>query len=127
MGKPVNSHYVSMMRRKSRLQYHYAIRRVVNNNTRLRNNKMGDAVSENEDRVLWDEVRKITRANKDLTISMDTYDTVEDISKLFADKYDMLYNQVSYNKQDMSKLPADINAFINNECVNNAKLIKGIL
>ena len=42
--------------------------------------------------VIWAEVRKITRANNDQTISMDTYDTVEEISKLFVDNYDMLYN-----------------------------------
>ena len=121
MGKPVGSHYVSMMRRKSRLQYHYAFRRVVKDNDRLRNNKMADAVSENEDRVLWDEVRKITRANNDLTISMDSYDTVEEISNLFADMYDMLYNKVSYNKEEMSKLVAEIDTLINTECSNKTK------
>ena len=67
------------------------------------------------------EVRKITRANNDLTISMDSYDTVEEISNLFADMYDMLYNKVSYNKEEMSKLVAEIDTLINTECLNNTK------
>ena len=35
-------------------------------NIRIRNNKMGEAVSNNNDRMLWDEVRKMTKANNNL-------------------------------------------------------------
>ena len=120
MGKPQDPHYLSMIRRKTRLQYHYAIRQVVKENARLRNNKMADAISENEDRKLWEEVRKITRANNELPKIMDDCDTIEDISNIFAGKYDMLYNTVSYNNQDMSRLAADINVLIETKCPNKA-------
>ena len=120
MGKPKDPHYLSKIRRKTRLQYHYAIRHVVKENARLRNNKMADAISENEDRKLWEEVRKITRANNELPKIMDDCDTIEDISNIFAGKYDMLYNTVSYNNQDMSRLAADINILIETKCPNKA-------
>ena len=122
MGKPKDPHYLSKIRRKTRLQYHYAIRHVVKENARLRNNKMAEAISENEDRKLWEEVRKITRSNNELPKTMDDCDTTEDISNIFAGKYDMLYNTVSYKNQDMSKLTADINACIETKYPNKANV-----
>ena len=59
---------VAKMMRKTRLKYHYAIRFVMKENFRVRNNRMADAISENRDRVLWDEVRKISKANNDLSV-----------------------------------------------------------
>ena len=43
--------YIANIRRKTRLQYHYAIRHVVKENTRIRNKKLAEAVAENNDRV----------------------------------------------------------------------------
>ena len=40
----------------------------------------------------------------------------EDISRVFADKYQTLYNSVSYDKQDIDKLFAQLNDLIANEC-----------
>ena len=79
MDRPKYPHHIFLIRRKTRLQYHYAIRRVVKDNTRLRNNKMADAIAENEDRVLWDEVRKITRSNNELPKVVNNCNTIEDI------------------------------------------------
>ena len=56
-GKPKQGD-IANMKRKTRLKYHYAIRYVMKENIRIRNNKMGEAISANNDRVLWDEVKK---------------------------------------------------------------------
>ena len=112
-------HFSAYIRRKTRLQYHYAIRRAVKENINVRNNKMGEAVSENEERTLWEEVRKISRTSNELPQMMDEYSTVEDISGLFANKYDTLYNSVNYNKHAMNRLSTDINSRIDTGCTNN--------
>ena len=120
-GRPRDGH-IANIRRKTRLQYHYAIRHVVKENTRMRNNKLAEAVSENNDRVLWDEVRKMSKTNNELPTTMDEHSSVEKINDIFADKYNILYNTVSYNTHDLNSLAADIDARIDNGCPNNANL-----
>ena len=88
-GKPKQGD-IANMKRKTRLKYHYAIRYVTKENIRIRNNKMGEAVSSNNDRVLWDEVKKITKTNNNLPNIIDDKIEVEEISNIFAEKYDML-------------------------------------
>ena len=46
----------------------------------------------------------MTKSNDELPSMMDGQMGTNDISKIFADKYETLYNTVSYNKQDMDKL-----------------------
>ena len=48
-----------------------------NHYIRIRNNKMGEAVSSNNDRVLRDEVRKITKTNNNLPNIIDDKTEVE--------------------------------------------------
>ena len=50
-GKPRHGD-IANMKRKTRLKYHYAIRYVMKENIRIRNNKMGEAISNNNDRVM---------------------------------------------------------------------------
>ena len=50
---------------------------------------------------------------------MDDQTGVVEISKIFADKYDVLFNSVSYDNNDMKKLYREIETCIANECPNN--------
>ena len=77
---------------------------------------MGEAVSSNNDRVLWDEVRKMTKTNNNLPNVIDDKTEVEEISNIFAEKYDMLYNSVGYSINDLNKLTNDINTGIDDNC-----------
>ena len=49
---------------------------------------------------------------------MDGQTGTDEISKIFADKYETLYNTVSYNKHDMDKLKKEIDSNIAKECPN---------
>ena len=104
--------YLANIRRKTRLKYHYAIRYIVKKETLLRNNKMAEAISDNNDRVLWDEVRKYSKSNNDLPNGMDGHSKVEEITDTFTDKYNTLYNSVSYTEHDLNKLTTDIESRI---------------
>ena len=117
-GKPKQGD-IATMKRKTRLKYHYAIRYVTKENIRIRNNKMGDAISMNNDRELWDEVRKLTKTNNSLPNMMDGLTGDEEISHIFSEKYDTLYNSVGYNIQDLNNLMDDIESRINAGCPNH--------
>ena len=82
------------IRRRTRAQYHYAIRMVKKDYIQLRNNRMGEAVANNNDRVLWNEVKKISSTNNKLPNAMDGCTNIDEISNIFASKYENLYNTV---------------------------------
>ena len=121
-GKPKQGD-IANMKRKTRLKYHYAIRYVMKENSRIRNNKMADAISTNNDRVLWDEVKKMTKTNNNLPNIIDGSTGIEEISDIFAEKYDTLYNSVSYSQSDLNELKKNIDAQITNVCPNHPHTI----
>ena len=121
-GKPKHGD-IANMKRKTRLKYHYAIRYVMKENIRIRNNKMGEAVSNNNDRMLWDEVRKMTKANNNLPNVIDGSTGIKEISDIFANKYDTLYNSVSYNMNDLNALSKTIASRILSVCTNHSHTI----
>ena len=114
---------IANMKRKSRLKYHYAIRYVMKENIRIRNNKMGEAIANNNDRILWDEVRKMTKTNNNLPNVIDGTTGIKEISDIFADKYDTLYNSVSYNMKDLNALSKTIASRILSVCTNHQHTI----
>ena len=116
-GRPREG-YLAYMRRKTRAYYRYAIRYAVNNEILIRNNRLAEAMSDNNDRVLWDEVRKMTKANKDLPNMMDGVTNENDITDIFASNYKTLYNSVSYNKHDLHRLSTEIDSRIDENYPN---------
>ena len=121
-GKPRQGD-IANMKRISRLKYHYAIRHVTKENLRIRNYKMAEAISTNNDRVLWDEVRKMSKTSNNLPNAMDGVTGTDEISSIFADKYDALYNSVGYNMQEMNRLASDIESRIDNSGSNHIQNI----
>ena len=121
-GKPMQGD-IANMKRKTRLKYHYAICFVMKENIRIRNNKMGEAISTNNDRVLWDEAKKMSKTNNNLPSVIDGITGIEEISDIFADKYDALYNSVSYSQNDLSILMRNIDTQITNVCPNHSHTI----
>ena len=116
-GKPRNDG-IARMRWITKLRYHYAVRYVNSENIRLRNERMGEAIARNDDRVLWDEVRKMTKSTNELPSMMDGHTGIDEISKVFADKCETLYNSVSYDNHSMDNLKKEIDSHIENVCPN---------
>ena len=50
---------------------------------------------------------------------MDDQTGIEEIAKIFGDKYEALYNSVSYRNHDMNKMYNEIEARIANGCPSN--------
>ena len=70
---------------------------------------MGEAISNNNDRLLWDEVKNMSITCNNLPNIIDDKTEVEEISNIFAEKYDTLYNSVSYSLNDLDRLKMNIN------------------
>ena len=77
MGKPHQGD-ITEIRRISRDRYHKAVRHIMREDDRIRTTKMAEAISENRNRDLWSEVRRIKGRNKFLPSSID-----EEIAQLF--------------------------------------------
>ena len=61
----------------------------------------------------------MTKSNNELPSMMDGQTGIDDISKIFADKCETLYNSVSYDNHDMENLKKEIDTHIENVCLND--------
>ena len=70
MGKPHQGD-ITEMRRITRARYHRAVRHIMRADDRSRTTEMAEAISENRNRGLLSEVRRIKGRNKFLPLSID--------------------------------------------------------
>jgi hypothetical protein len=92
-GKP-SSGFIFDYMKKSKLQYHYAVRRLKRNSDNLRKCRMADAIENNKSRDFWQEVKKINNSGFKQTDNIGNKTKAADIAALFAEKYRSLYNSV---------------------------------
>jgi len=102
-GRPRCGVVADIMRR-TRAQYHYAIRRVKRQEADIVKQRFAQAVCSNCSRDLWTEMRKITAKRVSPASCVDGYLSPQSISDHFANKYQDLYNCVSYDVDDMYNL-----------------------
>ena len=100
---------ITEMRRITRARYHRAVRHIMREDDRISSTKMTEAISENRNRDLWSEVRRIKGRNKFLPSSIDGVVGDEEIAQLLSDKYNHLYNSVSYDVDEMNVINTEIN------------------
>ena len=107
------------MRRITRALYHRAVRHIMREGDRMCTTKMAEAISENRTCDLWSEVRRIKGRNKFLPSSVDGVVGDDEIAQLFSDKYNYLYNRVSYDVDEMNSIGAEINKQVKEHVVYN--------
>ena len=103
--------------RRARCKYHYAIRKNKNNNLKLRKEAMANAISQNNSRQLWDEIKKVRHINPTYSNCVDAAIGVNYIVSLFANTYTALYNSVCYEYHEMSSIRNDIRYDIDKYCI----------
>ena len=117
-GRPRQGEVARIMR-MTRAKYHHAVRLVLKDQIRIRNDKMAEAISSNNDRNLWDEVRKMKLSHKLLPDVIDNIRGSNNISELFYDKNKELFNSVSYDNSKMKELQDEIDILIDKKSSNN--------
>ena len=96
MNSPRSGIVADIMRR-TRANYHYAIRRLKKQSDQLSKNAMAQSIANNNYRDLWKETSKIRNSKSTTSTCIDNKINDDDITKVFFDKYNILYNSVRYN------------------------------
>jgi exonuclease III len=102
--------------RSTRAKYHQAVRFVKRNADMIKMEKMAEAISCNNSRDLWKEVKSVKGSNSTLSSCIDGVSSSEGIALLFSEKYNQLYNSVSYDTLEMDVLKRKIEGMVTNQC-----------
>ena len=115
-GSPKQGTIADIMRR-TRAKYHYAIRYVKRMSETLKKQAMARAISENNSRELWQEVKKIRKNKSEKSYCIDNAIGEHNIASLFANKYEELYNSVRYDEQSFSSIIWENTDDIKSQCI----------
>jgi hypothetical protein len=86
----------------------YAVRRYKRKEESLRRQKMAEAICENNTRDFFREIKRV-KAKRHVAPSIDGKVTSEEISQLFAAKYEGLYNSVPSELDRLRTIEAEVN------------------
>ena len=78
---------------------------------------MANAISQNNLRQLWDEIKNVRNINPTYSNCVDAEIGDDNIVLLFANKYSALYNYVCYEYNEMSNMHNDIRHYIGKYCI----------
>jgi hypothetical protein len=106
-GRPRSGEVAAIMR-KTRASYHYAIRHIRKHESDIVRQRFAEAVLENDNRAFWNEAKKLTNSHRSVSSSVDGQTNPADIAHAFAEKYESLYNDVSFSPAEMQQLRAEL-------------------
>ena len=90
-GRPIDNDLHRNMK-FFRNQYHYAIRRVKNHETKIRKNKFAQACLDNNINDIFEEIRKMRNKTSQVSKVIDGKCNTDDIAEHFKQIYDQIYN-----------------------------------
>lgn len=117
-NSPKEGHVADIMR-MTRLKYHYAIRHVKSNNEKIKKKQFATALSENDTRQFWTEVKKIRNKNVTAPTCVDNITGDDNIAHLFAMKYNELYSSVKYDDTDLTTMLGNNDTDVRVHCLQN--------
>ena len=107
-GRPRSGVVADIMRR-TRAAYHYAIRYVKQNERSIIQQRFAEAVASNHTRDLWSEVRKLNGNSARPVNVVDGLADPKQIADQFSNKFNDLYNSVSFDTNEMEHIDQVIN------------------
>ena len=118
-GSPRQGTIADIMRR-TQAKYHYAIHYVKRMSETFKKQAMARAISENNSRELWQEVKKIRKNKSEKSYCIDNaYHAIgeHNFASLFANKYEELYNSVRYDEESFSSIISENTDDIKSQCI----------
>lgn len=107
-GRP-NCGELFNLRKQTRADYHYAIRKVKQKENVIRSEKMSNSLLCNDSKKFWYDVKKM-KGNKNIVpLTVDDVRGDKNIANLFADKYGELYTSVESDKHSLNDIKNCIN------------------
>ena len=114
-GRP-NTGAVYECMRKTKRDYKRVARWVLRNQEKLSAHKMADALLARRERDFWTEVKKKSKGAQASANYVDDAQGDEEIGQLFSDRFNQLYNSVSFEQQDMDELLRKVDAAKLQQC-----------
>ena len=99
---------IADLHKKTRSEYHKICKMVMKREGEIKSNKMAEALSAGNGLSFWKEVKRACSKKVFYPGMVDDVVGEQDIAAVFAEKFDTLYNCVSYNTNDMNVLKNDI-------------------
>jgi len=124
-GRP-NTGWVYEIRRRTRANYKRLARWCTRNQESLSAERMAHALSSNNSRDLWSEVKRVKGNSHMHASKVDGAEGVSDVCDVFRDKYESLYSSVSYNEDDMNVFIDEVSSRVRHcktgLCINHHSL-----
>jgi hypothetical protein len=117
--------------RKTKLNYHYSVRKLKRDSDNLRKRKMAESIQNNKSRDFWSEVKKVNGTCTPIAVNIGDKTDSYDIAELFANKYNSLYNSVPSDTSVINDIKAEtrqklsVNSFVEME-VKSTDIIKAV-
>ena len=106
---------VYVIMKETRMKYHKTVKNILENRKDLRKELFAQALTQNDKRKFWTEVKKMEKSSKVLPAVVDGKDSFLDICNVFKNKYKDLYQSNSTTDEEMYLLNEQINEMIANE------------
>ena len=102
-----NTGFIYQIMKRTRHQYHYAVRRCKSNTSNSQKQRLADHIHNSTN--FWREIKKINPANKLSTTIMDNANGDKEITSLLVNKYETLYSSVPTDDNEMNQVHLIIN------------------
>ena len=104
------------LRKNTRKEYHQALKDVIRNSEQIKCEKIARNLSENKHKIFWAEVKKYNNHSRSSPGIVDGFQGKEAIAKVFANKFEELYNIVGYDDDELAQLSDTINCLVHERC-----------
>ncbi len=98
-GKP-HEGAVAQVMRTARARYHKTVKDILKNEDELCIKRMAEAISDNNQCHLWNEIDKVTPSSILVSSTIDSADSNEEIAEILADKFESLYQSIPTDSQN---------------------------
>ena len=99
--------------RKTRSDYHRAIKLAYKNRKRLKNEQMVQNILRDKNKNLWKEIKKLNPKPTKVPATMDGETKAKDIANIFKDKFEQVYNCNPTDSTELQDMEYEINRRIN--------------
>jgi len=107
---------VAGIRKRTRAIYHKAIKQCKKDKDLHTSNSIASAFCDKNYKSFWESVKKLSKYKTNTPSSIDNANGSDEISQLFACKYDDLYNYVPYCDRKMELINNELNSLVETKC-----------
>ena len=125
-GSPSHG-YVANIRRSTRSQYHNVLRKVQKQEKQLQAARMAENITDCKYNEFWNKVKRIRGNKVNFPTIVDNACGSDSIASLFLEKYENLYNCVSYDHLQMASLKSDVNALISDHVSHQHSCLEHVI